>query len=36
MKKFIDDTEYNLDFDKCLADKKIEDHILEMLTLKLS
>ena len=29
MKKFIDNTEYNLDFDKCLADKKIEDHILE-------
>ena len=29
MKKFIDDTEYNLDFDKCLSDKKIEDHILE-------
>ena len=22
-------TKYNLDFDKCLADKKIEDHILE-------
>ena len=29
IKKFIDNTEYNLDFDKCLADKKIEDHILE-------
>ena len=29
MKKFIYNTEYNLDFDKCLADKKIEDHILE-------
>ena len=29
MKKFIDNTEYNLDFDKCLANKKIEDHILE-------
>ncbi len=29
MKKFIDNTKYNLDFDKCLADKKIEDHILE-------
>ncbi len=29
MKKFIDNTKYNLDFDKCLANKKIEDHILE-------
>ena len=29
IKKFIDATEYNLDFDKCLSDKQIEDHILE-------
>ena len=29
IKKFIDATEYNLDFDKCLIDKQIEDHILE-------
>ena len=29
IKKFIDTTEYNLDFDKCLSDKQIEDHILE-------
>ena len=29
MKKFIDNTEYNRDFDKCWTDKKIEDHILE-------
>ncbi|MDA9682325.1 DsbA family protein [Candidatus Pelagibacter sp.] len=29
MKMFLDTTDYNLDFDKCLADKKIEDHILE-------
>ena len=29
IKKFIDATGYNLDFDKCLSDKQIEDHILE-------
>ena len=29
IKKFIDATEYNLDFDKCLSNKQIEDHILE-------
>ena len=29
IKKFIDATEYNLDFEKCLSDKQIEDHILE-------
>ena len=29
IKKFIDATEYNLNFDKCLSDKQIEDHILE-------
>ncbi len=29
IKKFINATEYNLDFDKCLSDKQIEDHILE-------
>ena len=29
IKKFIDATEYNIDFDKCLSDKQIEDHILE-------
>ncbi len=29
IKKFIDASEYNLDFDKCLSNKQIEDHILE-------
>ena len=29
IKKFIDASEYNLDFDNCLSNKQIEDHILE-------
>ena len=29
LKKFIDSTQYNLDFEKCLSNKKTEDHILE-------
>ena len=29
LKKFIDSSQYNLDFEKCLSNKKTEDHILE-------
>ena len=29
LKKYIDSTQYNLDFEKCLSNKKAEDHILE-------
>ena len=29
LKKFIDSTQYNLDFEKCLSNKNTEDHILE-------
>ena len=29
LKKYIDSTQYNLDFEKCLSNKNTEDHILE-------